>query len=301
MILIEQLIKQYGIKFNTIHLLRDWIGQVYIVNKDKQKYILKVFRKQYANNALQSAAVMHYLKSSGFPVPFINTTVNGDLYFLTEDERIAVLYEYIEGSEPKRKKDLEELGHLSGRMRCLMEKYKGDLEPKDRKFYIERYLSVLNAKNYKGVTQFNETGTKLWNRVKDNKLGFCHGDLHLGNMIQNSSEIILYDFDACGIAHPLYDIATLCDGTDYFNLANENFETGIIRTNKNIDTFLKGYNKYYSINDAEIRNIFDYIAIRHFDIQATIIECQGLDCIDETFLNNQYSWLTKWEDACSKI
>ncbi|MFT4144288.1 MAG: phosphotransferase [Mobilitalea sp.] len=301
MILIEQLMQKYGVKFEDIQLLRDWIGQVYIVKEEDKKYILKVFRKQYTNNALQSAAVMHYLKSSGFPVPIIVATVNSDLFFLTDDGRIAILYEYVEGGEPKRKHSLEELGHLSGQMRCIMEKYKGELDHKGREFYIDRYLSILNKKHYKETDHFSEIGTKLWNRVKDNKLEFCHGDFHIGNMIHNNTGIIIYDFDACGIAHPLYDIATVCDGTDYFDLSNRNFEMGISRTKKNVEMFLKGYNKYYSVNDAELRNIFDYIAIRHFDIQATIIECQGLDCVDESFLNNQYSWLTKWEDACTKV
>lgn len=296
----EQLTLLYGIRVDGITLLRDWIGQVYIVKSDKQKYILKVFRKQYTNNALQSASVMHYLKLNDFPVPFIISTVNNDLYFLTNDERIAILYEYVEGSEPKRKQNLEELGQLSGWMRCIMENYKNGLEDKDKSFYIDRYLSILNKKKYKGVNQFNEIGTKLWNRVRDNKLGFCHGDFHLGNMIQNSGGIIVYDFDACGVAHPIYDIAALCDGTNYFDLSNRNFELGITKTKKNIDTFLKGYYKYYCISDTEIGNIFDYISIRHFDIQATIIECQGLNCVDDNFINNQFTWLTKWENACTK-
>lgn len=36
------------------------------------------------------------------------------------------------------------------------------------------------------------------------------------------------------------------------------------------------------------------IAIRHFNIQATIIDSQGLDCVDDQFLDAQYMWLDIW-------
>lgn len=57
---------------------------------------------------------------------------------------------------------------------------------------------------------------------------------------------------------------------------------------------MKGYEEYFKLYKEEEKAVFDFIALRHFDIQATIIECQGLDCVDENFLNEQYLWLEKW-------
>jgi Ser/Thr protein kinase RdoA (MazF antagonist) len=300
--ILEQLSKEYGYKFDDIQLLRDWIGQVYIVKSGSRRYILKIFRKQHFVSAKQSAAVMDYLKEHDFPVPAIIKTLGGESSFLTgEDSRAAVLYEYIEGTEPERNLNLKSIGELSANMRKIMEPYTGELLYKDEMFFIERYISILSMMKYEGTNLFHEHGIKLWNRVKDNVSGFCHGDFHIGNMIMNNNKIILIDFDACGIAHPIYDIATLCDETDYFNLSDRYFENGIIKTKENVDEFLHGYNRYYNLNKNEIRALYDYIALRHYDIQATIIDCQGLNCVDHDFLDEQYKWLIKWEAACDRI
>lgn len=298
---VDQLSKQYGYKFEDIQLLRDWIGQVYIVKCARERYILKIFRKQHSDAARQSVSVMNYLNDNDFPVPVIMKTLSGEsLFYTEEDSRVAILYEYIEGIEPDRDLNLKAIGELSGHMRKIMEHYPGELFHKDEKFYIELYISILAEKKHECTEQFYEHGIKLWNRVRDIAPGFCHGDLHTGNMIMRNNTIFLIDFDACGIAHPIYDIATLCDGTDYFSLSDRNFENGITKTKENAEEFLRGYNKYYNLNENEIRAMYDYIALRHYDIQATIIDCRGLNCVDNDFLDNQYKWLIKWEAACEK-
>jgi len=86
--------------------------------------------------------------------------------------------------------------------------------------------------------------------------------------------------------------------TDYFSLSDSNFEIGFNQTYSMLERFLKGYSKFYMLNDTEIKSIFDFIAIRHFDIQATIIESLGLDCVNTNFIKNQYDWLMKWEKVC---
>lgn len=302
MLLSDQLFLAYGHKFDEIQLLRDWIGQVYLVKTGGLKYILKIFRKQHTRAALQSASVMNYLKENGFPVPTILQTMNGDSYFLTkENNQVAIVYEYIEGSELEREQYFEEIGMLTGQMRKLMEQYKGELYYKKDEFFTKRYLSIMAQKKFEGIEKFAAHGEMLWNRVKDNSLGFCHGDLHTGNMILKHNKIILFDFDACGMDHPFYDIATLCDGTNYFDLSSQNFEHGITKTKENLELFMQGYNKYYFLNETQMRSVFDYIAIRHYDIQATIIDCQGLGCVDDKFLEEQFTWLMKWEEACNEF
>jgi Ser/Thr protein kinase RdoA (MazF antagonist) len=302
MILLEQLSLRYGYRFEDIQLLRDWIGHVYNVKIGGQRYILKIFRKQYSKAALQSALVMNYLKLNDFPVPAIVPTVNGDSYFLTdEDNQVAILYEYIDGIEPKGKQYLNIIGELSGHMRKIMEQFNGELYHMNEDFYIKRYVSILTQKKFEGTDMFEKHGYNLWNRVKENSLGFCHGDLHKGNMILINNTITFFDFDVCGIAHPLYDIATICDETDYFDLSDRNFANGISKTKENVEIFLQGYNKFYCLNDTEFRAVFDYIAIRHYDIQATIMECKGLGCVDNDFLTDQYRWLMKWEEMCAKL
>lgn len=300
--MINQLSKEYGYKFYDLHLLRDWIGQVYLVTSDSKKYILKIFREQHSSAAKQSALVMNYLYERDFTVPAIMKTLSGESFFLTAaDNHVAILYEYLDGSEPERNLNLQEIGKLAGQMRKLMEQYPGNLSRKDDQFYIERYLSILSKMEYADTEKFHEYGVSLWNRVRDNFTGFCHGDFHTGNMLMKKNKLYLFDFDACGIGYPLYDIATLCDETDYFSLSDTNFENGIIKLKENVAEFLLGCSQYDNLNKMEIRALYDYIALRHYDIQATIIDCRGLNCVDHAFLDNQYRWLVKWEDACAKL
>ncbi|HKM35148.1 MAG TPA: hypothetical protein VJY54_10455 [Lachnospiraceae bacterium] len=86
----------------------------------------------------------------------------------------------------------------------------------------------------------------------------------------------------------------MCDATDYFTVGSDSFQTERERITKNLDTFLNGYTRYSVITDAELATIPSLIALRHFDIQATIIATLGLDCVDEEFLDQQLSWLYTW-------
>jgi hypothetical protein len=40
------------------------------------------------------------------------------------------------------------------------------------------------------------------------------------------------------------------------------------------------------------------IAVYHFQVQATVIEINGLDCVDAAFLDRQYDWLCRWREQC---
>ncbi len=50
----------------------------------------------------------------------------GNYYFRLEDNRrVAILYRYIEGSEPERMQHIESIGNLVGILRNIMEKFNG--------------------------------------------------------------------------------------------------------------------------------------------------------------------------------
>lgn len=299
---IAVLLQQYdGFQNSVCRLVRDWIGQVYEIWKDQDRYILKIFRREYTEDAVQSVQVMDFLYQNDFPVPRIVRAAEKNGYCLTEEGAAAVIYEYVEGKEPERTgENLEMLGETVGRMRKIMERYPGEIRVHGQSFFTGRYLSVLRRKNCGETNDFARWGRTLWNRVCKLPAEFCHGDMHVGNMLENNGHLLFFDFDACAVASPVYDIATLCDGTDYFDSAVSRLEVGFIQTRKNLERFLRGYGRYYTLSTAEQSAVFDFIALRHYDIQATIIECQGLDCIDHAFIKNQYQWLVNWEKVCRR-
>jgi Ser/Thr protein kinase RdoA (MazF antagonist) len=292
--LLSQVRLAYGNNFGELNLVRDWIGQVYELTDKNKRYILKVFRKEQTNAAIQSVGVMQYLYNNNFSVPNIIETKEGNGYF-TYKNQIVVLYECIVGKEMDKGTNLFYVGEQTGLMRKIMESYRGKVIHHDYNFFVKRYLDIMEMKEYLNAYKFIMLGNELWDRVKDLPYGFVHGDLHVGNMFVRQEKIIFYDFDACSLTSPVYDIATFCDATDYFDLSLNNFENGMLQTQKNVLEFLKGYEKYYELGKDEEKAIFDFIAIRHFDIQATIIESQGVNCVDEFFLDEQYLWLNKWK------
>lgn len=167
-----------------------------------------------------------------------------------------------------------------------------------REFFVDRYLKIIREKNFGAVVRFEQIANTLLGYLNDIPIGFIHGDYHAGNIFTQDDRLIVYDFDACSNAYPVYDIATICDGTDYFSLEESNFIKGKIETLNRMKIFLQGYENYYTISEAEQLAVLACIGIRHYDIQATIIETLGIDCVDNEFLSQQLQWLEAWCKEC---
>ena len=106
-------------------------------------------------------------------------------------------------------------------------------------------------------------------------------------------KIYLVDFDTACKAPVMFDVMVMCDMTDYFNLKQEDIEL----TKVVYREFLSGYVGYHKLSREEILSFSYWVAIRHFQLQATILEIYGVDCIDEGFIDGQLYWLNKWQEA----
>ncbi len=291
----EDLRNLYAKDFKDIALHRDMIGYVCVVSDHRNKYILKLFKNCNTKQAKQSIEIMSYLEKVGFPAAHIIPTAAGVLYFIYNfrgEDRIGVLYEYIIGDEPDKSTDIIAVGRQTGKLHTIMNASPLSLESHDKPFFIDRYIRYLREMNYQGTEDFEEYGSLLWNRVKNLPRSFCHGDYHTGNMILNGQgEYVVFDFDAASRAFPLYDIAVFCDMTNYFKLSSQEYE----HTQYMLEEFMKGYSEYKQIGEQELTAIFSFIAIRHYEVQATIIENLGVQSIDKEFVDNQWRWLMNWE------
>ena len=175
-----------------------------------------------------------------------------------------------------------------------MEEYPVELVSHGKEFFIDRYLNFLSKKNYPRIAEYEELGGRLWDKVKALPQGLCHGDLHRGNLIQRADGLIyLVDFDTACRAPKMFDLMVMCDMTDYFNLKQEDIEL----TKVVYREFLSGYVGYHKLSREEILSFPYWVAIRHFQLQATILEIYGVDCIDEGFIDGQLYWLNKWQEA----
>ena len=152
-------------------------------------------------------------------------------------------------------------------------------------------------KQYKKVNEFEIYSNSLWDKIKDLPSGFCHGDMYCGNIHKTpEGELYLLDFDTSCKGFPIYDLALICNMTDYFTYDESMFE----KTKHVFEKMLPAYQKFNLISQVEINSFYDMIALYHFALQATIIEIHGIDCVDSTFLDNQLEWLYKWQEQCER-
>lgn len=167
----------------------------------------------------------------------------------------------------------------------------------DKHYYLDRYINIMRTKQYDKVDEFIVYGESLWNKVKDLPYGYCHGDLYRGNILKTTDGCLyILDFDTSCEGFPMYDLALICNITDYFELEDD----GCIKSKNVYERFLPEYLKYSSLSKVEIESFYDLIALYHFALQATIIEIFGIDCVDNDFLDRQLKWLYKWQEQCTK-
>lgn len=298
--ILNEINQNYLAKFDEIIFHRDGGSLSYIVLSNSQKFFLRIVRPELMDTAMQSVDIHLYLYNNHFPVPQIIFTKFGTPYISVDDQdgkHLYILYEYIDGQEPDINNDAEKIGSLVGRFHSIMHNYTGNLTTRNKYYFIDRYIEILRKKKYpeEKLKTYIEYGDSLWNKVKNLPYGYCHGDLNRGNIHQTpAGEMYLLDFDTSCRAFPVYDIMMVCNCTDYFNYD----ESGYEETRKIYERFLTGYIQYHSLSESEGYAFYDLIAVMHYQLQATIIEIYGLDCVDEKFVDHQLDWLLKWNTQC---
>ncbi len=291
--------RQHYRDVESVEFFRDSGSLAYVVSGAGRKHFLRVIKPAFLDVALRSVDILTYLSANDIPVPRIVPTKEGLSSVkldLDDEEHLCVLYEYLEGGEPEPQ-DMEAVGAAVGRMHRVMKGYNGPLETRDKHFFIGRYLDILEKKKYPSVDAFREYGDAVWEKVRGLPRGFCHGDLYKGNVLKTTDDTVyILDFDTACNALPVYDIALFCNETDYFHFAEDGYD----KTRRSVERFLRGYRRHSAISDEEIASIFDLLAIYHFQVQATVIEIFGLDCVDEAFLDEQLDWLMRWREQCER-
>jgi Ser/Thr protein kinase RdoA (MazF antagonist) len=300
--ILSVLTDSYNINFSTVELLRKGGCVSYSVWNENEKYFMKIIPTAFMDTAKQSLSILMYLEEKGFPSPRIIPAKNGLPYIEVDEpegKTFWVLFDFIDGREPEEGEDVETIGALVGQLHNIMGEYKGSIPERGKEFFIDRYINILMKKNYDAnkTEMFREYGDTLWERVEKLPRGFCHGDLYRGNLLKTPlGKHYLLDFDTSCRAFPIYDIMILCNSTNYFDFDENGYEKSKIT----YEAFLKGYTKYCTLSDMELKAFYDLIAIYHYQLQATIIEIYGLDCVDEEFLDKQLHWLVKWREQCER-
>ena len=285
-----------------MHLHRDLIGRVYFIDSPGGRTVLKLYRPLDTENARQSIGILQYLGKNDYPAVSIVPTNRGEMsIFIDAPEGLSVgiLYDYVEGTTPDIETEIESIGLQVGRLHVLMEKCPHSLVRRTKGQYVDDYIAVMNELDYAQarIAELAEYGDELWTRLRRLPRGFCHGDMHTGNMLQaGTGTYVLFDFDEASGDYPIVDVAYLSDNTDLNRFDDRAYDS----TMRMFERFYRGYSRQRSVGDAEVRAVFDIVAIRHYTILGRIILRQGSQDISREFLDEQYEWLLNWRNLCER-
>jgi len=298
--ILQILNSHYPMRFTRAEFLREGGNTSYAVFAGSEKYFLRVIKPMYIEGAVQGADIQAFLGERGFPVPPILFTEDHALYVSgsgPEGKQLYILYEFIEGGGADPERDAEALGALVGRLHRTMKDYPGALVEHGRHCYIGKYIGILREKQYPRTDEFAAYGEALWEKVRDLPRGYCHGDMYDGNFHKTpGGEIYVLDFDTSGEGVPIFDPALICNKTHYFKF----HRNGYARTRRVFERFLPEYLKHSPLSQAEIDAFYDMIALYRFALQARVIEDNGIDCVDDAFLDRQLDWLYRWRKQCGR-
>lgn len=300
--LINKINSTYHLNIQHIELLREMIGKVYILHSRENMYVLKIYQSFKTNDALQTVQILDYLNANSFPsVSIIRTEQNDSHIILSQQDSCCagILYDYVEGTTPEGLVETESIAEHVGELHNLMVGYPHKLTNRTKIEYIDDYFSIMRELDFQSekILELEQYGNELWERITKLPKGFCHGDLHTGNMIRNSrGDYVLLDFDEASGDYPSMDVAYMSDDTN-FNQFHESMYDKCMRL---YERFYSGYSRVRTLSDNEFYAVFDFIAIRHFQIISRIVRCQELQCISKEFCEEQYGWLMKWNEICIK-
>lgn len=285
--------EHYELKISHIELFREGGNSTYIVEAEKSKFFLKCVDPAFADTIVTSIDVNLYLSRKSFSVPEIILTTDKKEPYVIYHSYLIIVYEYLQTTEIDMEKDAEEVGLLIGQMHSLMKDYPGQLVKRGKNFYIKRYIDILQKKHYSKVDEFVTIGEHIWDRVSKLPYGYSHGDMYCGNIERGKDgKLYILDFDTSCIGFQLYDLALICNQTDYFQYK----EDGLPKTLSIYRRLLPEYQKTHKLSGCEESSLCDIILLYHFALQATIIEINGLDCVDYAFLDNQLVWLKHFKE-----
>ncbi|MDR1205793.1 MAG: phosphotransferase [Peptococcaceae bacterium] len=288
--MLDSLNAEYPIRFDGIEPLRDEGGSAsFILRCGKTRYFVKRGKSGYSDTFASSADVVHYLNKREFPTPRIILT-KSEASSCSANDDMYIVFDYISGTDVDNTDCPEQIGELLGRLHSVGKEYPGKLLKRGREYFVERYIRFIEKTDVseRTISALSDYGAALWERVEKLPLGFSHGDCHADNLLCRDGELILLDFDSAAIAFHSFDVAIMCDATNYFLFDPDK----AARSHELLLRFADGYVKHSELSQTEIDAFFDLIALRHFQLQPIVYENTGAP-VNPGYIDSQLDWLIK--------
>jgi Ser/Thr protein kinase RdoA (MazF antagonist) len=311
--LLSEINFRYGLNVLKCRLWSSGLNDVYLIQETTRKYFLRTshtirFLKRDYEEELN---VILQLRSAGIntciPVKQLDETYIWEIN-APEGKRYAVLFDEI-------KNDKTVSTYNMGKLAAEIHKASDDVilkisrQPISYEQLISHPLKSIigtDSMNEKDTQSIVESSTQMWNdlisHIPDTApyYGYCHGDMHSGNVYFTGGIPQIFDFDCMGIGYRVYDLCVyLWDETS----VNEEFINS-----EEWKNYLKGYNEVRILSKAEIISIPAFAALRQLWFIGLIIDATKInnswDGLNNSFFEEHLKrykfWYEKWKSDKDK-
>ncbi len=217
----------WGLDRARLRLLRDMWNLVVDVRTADARYVLRLHSPSYHRRAGVESELrwLEALRASGHPVGTPIRARDGELTCVAEDGRVASLLAWVSGRKVGRRlgpRTLRTLGELTARLHAhaagwgrpadfTRPTWDADalgrhlFEPRD-----ERGWDRVDRKHhpaFRAALARAAEAEALLRASGPDAFGLVHADLHGGNLIHAAGGLAPIDFDDCGFAPLVYDLA----------------------------------------------------------------------------------------------
>lgn len=246
------------------------VNDTYQVRTQCGQFALRLYRALTRGRevvAPELAALLR-LRDKGVPVAAPVGRSDGELITevtVPEGTRCAVLFEWVDGEEPRyiTPTHAQLYGSVAARFHLAADELSSSSArlPLDADYLLETPVANLRpwitpyplmAARFDALVErlrarFEQTRKEL------SDWGFCHGDLHGGNAHVANDRLHLYDFDFCGAGWRVYDLATYRWAARLRNVAQQAWTP-----------FIEAYLQIRPVPAAELEAVPLFVVLRHF-------------------------------------
>lgn len=273
--------QRYGIEPDQINLLDGFESFIYEYEKDGAEYILRLSHSRRRTPDMIRGEVdwINYLADGGAGVAQAVLSEKGELVELIDDgegdQFLATAFVKAQGG-PVWGTDFwgepffEDYGRLLGRIHRLSKAYTLTNPAWNRGAWDDAInMDIRETLEQEGelvAERFQEIMTYLEALPKDaDGYGMIHQDAHAGNFfVDESGQIILFDFDDCLYGHFVYDLAMVL----FYAVTNRDDADEFAQLFW--PSFWRGYCEENELDEAWLKAIPYYMKLREIDLYAVL-------------------------------
>lgn len=299
--LIENVLCNYQIeKPLSCRLYKRGLNDTYLVETDRDRYILRVYRRGWRTlEAINfEVELLAFLHNHKMPVAYPLQSNSGSFtqaIEAPEGRRYATLFSYAPGRAVNEKLNSEQsrrLGEVLANIHVATDDFKSRFNRPalNYEYLLERSLNIIApffSDRADDLDDLQKQTEKIKMQLEVLKLplsapvyGICMGDVHSGNAhFTETDEPTLFDFDQCGYGWRTFDIGKFMHVTYAWKMNSE------IRK-----PFLDGYQTIRKLSEDELASIPIFTKVAHIWVMG--INCEAVGDV------LPYGWFTDdWLDS----